>query len=160
MVSDTSPISNLIVINKLELLHVTFGKIVIPEFVFMEVISLEQFGFDLTLFRSAEWIEKREINDLNTYNTLVKKLDRGEAQAITLSMELHSEYLLIDEKKGRTIANEMGVQTIGFIGALIKCKNNKDIQELKPILDELRQKAKFRISDELYNEVLLAVNEK
>ena len=103
---------------------------------------------------NAEWIKKKAIHDYNTYSSLIKKLDEGEAQAITLSIELHSDYLLIDEKKGRTVAHQMGIQTIGLIGTLIKCKENNHIQKLKPVLDELRFKAKFRMSDELYNNVL------
>jgi len=159
VISDTSPISNLIVIGKLSLLKKVFDVIVIPESVYSEIKALEKFNVDLTEFRNASWIKIVQIHDLNTYHELLKQVDKGEAEAITIAHEMKSDFLLIDEKKGRAIAKEMGIKIIGLIGVLVKAKREKSIDNVKPILDDLRNVARFRISEDLYNEILKSVNE-
>ena len=53
----------------------------------------------------------------------------------------------------------MGIKTIGLIGVLVKAKRENHVEKLKPILDELRVTARFRISEELFNEILKSVDE-
>lgn len=159
VVSDTSPISNLIVIKKLSLLREVFDTIIIPESVNAEINELVKFNVDLSEFINASWIRKEPIHDMQTYQRLIEVLDKGEAQAITIAHEINPDFLLIDEKKGRAIAKAMGIKTIGLIGILIKAKRENIIHDVKSIVDELREIARFRISDELYNEILKSVNE-
>lgn len=159
VISDTSPISNLILIGKLFLLKKIFETIIIPEAVYLEIIELKKFNVDLTEFINASWIKKEQIHDLILYHKLKSLVDESEAQAITIAHEINPDFLLIDEKKGRTIAKEMGIKIIGLIGVLVKAKRENIIIDVKSILDELRNKAGFFISQELYNEILLSVNE-
>lgn len=44
IVSDTSPISNLFRIGRLELLQLVYGKVVVPEAVMRELLELEKEG--------------------------------------------------------------------------------------------------------------------
>jgi predicted nucleic acid-binding protein len=67
-------------------------------------------------------------------------------------------YLLIDEIVGRRVAKEMGILTIGLIGVLIKAKDLKIIKNVKVILNQLRTKANFYLSNDLYIEILKTVN--
>ncbi len=159
VISDTSPISNLILTGKLFLLKKIFETIIIPEAVYLEIIELKKFNVDLTEFINASWIKKEQIHDLILYHKLKSLVDESEAQAITIAHEINPDFLLIDEKKGRTIAKEMGIKIIGLIGVLVKAKRENIIIDVKSILDELRNKAGFFISQELYNEILLSVNE-
>lgn len=46
IVSDTSPISNLLRIGQLPLLQALYGSVVIPESVYAEIRALESFGID------------------------------------------------------------------------------------------------------------------
>lgn len=48
IVSDTSAISNLFKIGRLELLHEVFGLIALPTVVMQELLELEKRGIDLT----------------------------------------------------------------------------------------------------------------
>ena len=159
VISDTSPISNLVVIGKLSLLKKVFDSILIPEAVYTEIKALENFNVDLTEFKNASWIKIVQIHDFNTYQELLKQVDKGEAEAITIAHEMKSDFLLIDEKKVRAIAKNMGIKIIGLIGVLVKAKREKSIDNVKPILDDLRNVARFRISEDLYNEILKSVNE-
>lgn len=59
IVSDTSPIANLLQIDRLDLLHAIFGDVVIPPAVEHEVLALENFNVDLASFHKAGWIMLR-----------------------------------------------------------------------------------------------------
>jgi uncharacterized protein len=158
VVSDTSPISNLLLINRLDILQKVFGEIIIPEAVYNEVLALKSFDRNIVDFENAAWIKRVAVTDLNIYYGLKSKLDDGEAQAITLAQELHPDFLLIDEKKGRAVALELGIKIIGLVGVLVKAKREKHIEFLKPILDDLME-IEFWINEKLYKEVLISVNE-
>ena len=113
VVSDTSPISNLIVIGKLSLLQKVFGTIVIPESVYAEIKALQKFNFNLIEFTSASWIIKEAIHDTATYQKLVAKVDEGEAQAITLAKELHPDFLLIVKRKAEPLQKKWELKPSG-----------------------------------------------
>jgi len=89
---------------------------------------------------------------MNLFNNLIVNLDSGESEAIVLAKELDADFLLMDEIKGRKIAKEFQIKTIGLIGVLIKAKEMKIIYSVKEILEELRNTAGFWISQNLYLE--------
>lgn len=69
VVSDTSPITNLMQIGELELLRQIFGKIVIPQEVFVELCQVEDHKEELT---KLDWIEAVALSD----TSLKDKADR------------------------------------------------------------------------------------
>lgn len=87
------------------------------------------------------------------------ELDPGESEAIALSVETKAELLLIDERKGRDVARQMGVDSIGLLGVLIEAKGRDVIQNVKPVLESLKRDAGFWISEELFDRVLREVGE-
>ena len=93
VVSDTSAISNLIVIDKLEILEKVFNKIIIPKKVYEEIIELKKFDFDLKKFESSKLIVKHEIVDIKLVNSHTSRLDLSEAEAITLAKEINADFL-------------------------------------------------------------------
>lgn len=46
-------------------------------------------------------------------------LDEGEAQAIQLAEELKARLLLIDDRRGRMVAEKRGIVTTGTLGVLL-----------------------------------------
>ena len=80
-------------------------------------------------------------------------MDPGEAEAIVLAIELEADALLIDEKKGRKIAEEHGIIITGLLGILIIAKSENLISEVKPILDKLIFETGFRINPKLYQDI-------
>ena len=56
IISDTSCISALVRIGRLELLHEVFEQIVIPKKVHEELLKLNNFGVDTSIFAAQNWI--------------------------------------------------------------------------------------------------------
>lgn len=159
IVSDTSPVSNMLIIGELELIYKTVGKIIIPQTVATEIRALKRFEIDLTSFETANWIEIKKPKDISFVKELSLELDAGEAEAIALSKQLNADYIIIDERIGRIIAKKYNQQIIGLLGILIQAKQKGIVPEIKSIIDKLRTVAGFWITEKLYNEILGLVNE-
>ena len=156
VVSDTSPISNLLQVGEIDLLRQVFGKIVIPTEVFVEICRIESHKEFLI---KQDWIKTATLSDTNLKNSLLNNLDSGEAEAIALAVELKADYLLIDEIKGRQIAENYGIKVTGILGVLIKAKKDGLITELKPYLQRLVNDAGFWLNPKLTKKILEMVNE-
>lgn len=163
VVSDTSAISNLILINQLPVLIELFSRVVIPPTVHVEIMQLNKFDINLDQFVNAlsdDQIRVQDVLDhLEALAELRSFLDKGESEAIILAEELEADWLLIDERLGRKAATDRGIQIIGLLGVLRLAKQENLVTHLKPLLDDLRNKAGFWFSDKLYQEVLQSVNE-
>ena len=151
VVSDTSPITSLLSVEKSDLLQKLFETVIIPPAVEKE---LHQYHIDL-----PEFIKVRVLEDLDSVKMLANKLDQGEAEAIVLAKELKADFLLIDEALGRSLALQNRIRVIGLLGVLVLAKRKALISSLKDVIDELEQKAGFYISRTLKVRVLGEVGE-
>ncbi|MDB6006266.1 MAG: hypothetical protein JWR15_3253, partial [Prosthecobacter sp.] len=84
----------------------------------------------------------------------LKALDPGESAAISLAIELHADALLMDESEGRAVAQGHGLRTIGIVGILIQARHAGFLTAISPVIDDLRIRAKFRLSDDLVRHAL------
>ncbi|MCF8372773.1 MAG: DUF3368 domain-containing protein [Bacteroidales bacterium] len=159
IISDTTAIANLIMINQLDILHKVAGDIVIPQAVADEIKALEEFEVDLSVYFNSEWIIKSSAKNQHLVQELMNMLDAGESEAIVLAKELNADYIIIDEKHGREIAKSQGLRTIGLVGILHQAKQKKVIDKVKPILDDLINNAGFWIDKGFYKQVLEMVGE-
>lgn len=139
VVSDTSPISNLIQVGKLDLLHEVFGEVLIPPKVHKEILELRNFGIDLKAFLGSDWIHVRAVLEQSQLGGLMNDLDEGELEAIQLAKEVSADWILMDERAGTKIAEILGLHPIGVIGMLIKAKEKRLIPLVIPVIEELRQ---------------------
>lgn len=156
VISDTSAITNLISIKQAKLLHQLFGTIVIPQAVHEELSDYER---QKEYLDQVAWLVVKEISATERLVNLQLSLDAGEAEAIILAQQTNADLLIIDEKKGRKIAEEAGLKIIGLVGILVLSKRKSLIKKLKPVLDQLITKANFRISKSLYNRIMVEVKE-
>ena len=161
VVSDTSPLSNLAIIGRLELLREQFVEVLIPESVATE---LKSFGHrrGRELLEAAQtdgWIRIVAVTDPAMAALISAQLDRGEAEAIALATELRADWLLIDEREGRMIARLAGLRMTGVLGVLLRAKLEGRIPALKPEIEALRSDARFFISKDLESEVLAHAGE-
>lgn len=74
--------------------------LIILEKVFDELLQVES---HVEVVTALSWLDVQSIADLSLFRRLLDTLDRGEAEAITLAIELNADFLLIDERKGRNI---------------------------------------------------------
>ncbi len=104
VVSDTSAISNLAAIGRLELLQQLYGIILIPPAVCQEILDSGETDPATLAIQTLDWIECQPITNQSLWQKLQINLDRGEAEAITLAVELKADRLIIDERRGRNEA--------------------------------------------------------
>ncbi|WP_223257355.1 DUF3368 domain-containing protein [Phormidesmis priestleyi] len=81
-------------------------------------------------------------------------LDRGEAEAIALAIELKADWTLLDEREGRKVAKSLGLKVTGVLGILLRAKQLGEIESLQLVIDDLINKAGFRIAPELLTQIL------
>lgn len=155
IISDTSVISNLVQIERLELLRHLFDVVVIPPAVLRELHQLESHEFVLTL---TDWISVAQPGNHQLINELQEILDPGESEAIALAVEGKADFLLIDELKGRSVAKQYQVSIVGILGLLIQGKQRGILTAVRPEILKLREIG-FRMSLGLMNEVLSKLNE-
>ena len=75
------------------------------------------------------------------------------------SIELNADILIIDERNGRSVAQEFNLRIIGLLGILVLAKKRGYIKFVKPVILELIKEHGFRVSKKLLNEILEMVNE-
>lgn len=157
IVSDTSPISNLIIIGQTGLLHEIYPEILMPPAVFQELSASRKFDISRELIPGR--FEVKQISGHTLLESLLAELDAGEAEAIILAKELGAEVLLIDERKGRLKAKELGVPVMGIAGLLITAKSLGLISRIEPVLVDLEHKAGFWMGNNLKNHILKMAGE-
>ena len=160
VVTNTSPIINLAAVGQLGLLRQLYGQIVIPQAVYAEIVGrgAGQPGADEVA--ASDWIRTRQVVNRTTVAALQLELDDGEAEAIALAVEASADLLLMDEALGRAIAARFGLRFIGLLGCLVEAKNKELVSAVRPIVDDLIEKASFWIGRPLYERVLQAAGER
>jgi len=115
IVADASPLIFLGGLGLLDLLPSLYARIVTTREVLLEVTSGEEERPGSGAVRRAQWLEIQEPGSTESAlrATLESELDPGEASAIALARSLRAELLLIDERQGRRIARQLGVQVRG-----------------------------------------------
>jgi len=142
IVSDTSCLIVLSKTGQLGLLKDLFSQVIVtPEVV-------REFGEPL-----PNWISVQEVKSAALQRLLETQLDIGEASAISLALEIPSHQVLIDERKGRRIASEMGLKVIGTVKVLLLAKERGLIDSLNDALQKLLD-AGFRLSEQLVKDIL------
>ena len=155
VVSDTSPLMNLAVINQLKIMEQLYGKIIIPEEVSNELFAAGIYP----LIEQSPWIVKHQVKSSRLAGSLKIELDDGEAEAIALAIELKADLVLIDERLGRNIASRFGQKCIGILGMLMEAKHRGIIASVKPVVDDLITAAGFWVRNDLYLKVLREAGE-
>lgn len=159
VISNSSPLVNLSRIGRLSILRSLYDEIVIPEAVYKEVVE-NGYGMPGSLEVSeADWIVVRHVVDKKQLRILNYDLDPGESEAIVLAIEENADLLIMDERMGREMARHLDLLYTGTLGALMDAKGKGIINKIAPILDELKIKAGFRISDALVSQIIKTAQE-
>lgn len=143
IISDTTCLILLTNLGILDLLKILFTTVTITPEVERE------YGEKL-----PDWILVESVTNQQQLSVLRLIVDEGEASAIALGLEKPNSLLIIDERKGRLLAQNIGIQTIGTLGILLEGKKSGYISTLRPLIDQVVQ-SNFRISQDLLNAILV-----
>jgi predicted nucleic acid-binding protein len=142
IISDTSCLILLSKIDELNLLNKLSDK------VFITSTIQQEFSKEL-----PSWIKIKEPNDNHYQKILEMDLDKGESSAIALSLDMDNPIIIIDDFKGRRIAERLNLRYSGTFGLILKAKQLGIIQSVKPILLKVK-KTNFRFSEKLFKLIL------
>lgn len=160
-VSNTSPISNLALIGRLDLLRSQLSELWIPTAVSDELEAHPDQDC-LKAIKAAigdEWIHVAAPKQTGLRSMLLQQLHKGEAEAIALASDMRAGLLLIDELEGRALATQAGLTVTGTLGILLKAKRCGNLQAIRPEIEALREKARFFLANSLEASVLAAAGE-
>jgi len=150
VVSDTSPLNYLVLIHAIDVLPKLFGEIHVPPDVMHEL------QHPRTPIAVSTWATSPPgwllISAPHTMLQAATTLDPGEAQALALAKELNAAAVLIDEKKGRRVAKEQGLATIGTI-TVLELAAQRNLLNLRTAFDSL-QRTSFQITKSYLDEAL------
>jgi len=135
---DTSCLILLHKVEELKILKHLFDEIYITS----EIKN--EFGEEL-----PKWIKIDDPKD-DTYKKVLEiEIDKGEASALALSIDLPNSIIVLDDQKARKVAFKINLSYTGTFGLLLRAKKNGIIKELRPILEKIRN-TNFRFSDKLF----------
>lgn len=104
-----------------------------------------------------------EVIDTKSVNIFrrVTGLDAGESEAIVMSDEKKADLLLMDERKERMVAKQVGLTITGTVGILLQSFDEGllNADEIRESINKLKE-CGIRISDSLYDLVLEHIQEK
>lgn len=104
---------------------------------------MEEFGKLL-----PDWVKIQTVKDRKKLALLNENLDLGESSALTLAMEYRDCLVLLDDLKGRKVAEHWKIPYTGVLGILVKAKRAQLIPKIRPMLERLL-KTNFRINPKI-----------
>ena len=150
VVSDTSPLNYLVLIQVIDVLPKLFREIYVPIHVMRELQHPRTPEPVKTWTASPpDWLRIHTPRATIPADSL---LDPGEAAALALAREINAVAVLIDERKGRRIAREQGFTTLGTI-TILELAAQRKLLHLKSTFDRLQQTS-FQISKSIIDAAL------
>ncbi|WP_040979576.1 DUF3368 domain-containing protein [Oceanobacillus jeddahense] len=161
IITNTSPIIALSMINKFSLLCNLFDDVYVLKAVFNELTS----SFNEDDFGKKETLEAVHSEKVILYSVkaddwvqqMYAKLHYGELETIIGGKELDIDFVLIDERGARSMAKSLFLTPLGTLGLLRLAKSQGKIDKVKPYIDTLVKNG-FRIGKQLYEQVLKQEN--
>jgi len=153
IVSDASP---LIILKKSEAIFILDN--LFDSVLTSKSIQKELFRKEKEFFSSLKTLKVTEPKNFDLVKALKLIVDEGEAEAIALAMELNLP-LLIDDRKGRRLAEKLGLKFIGSLGLLKIAKEREIIFEVKPFIQNFLKKG-YYLDEKLVRLFLESVGEK
>ena len=158
VITNTTPIITLALIDHLDILQQLYGNILIPPAVRDEVLAGGIRNIGISQFQAANWIKLTPLQDPRRAD-LLSDLDRGEAEVIALAQELQADRVIIDERLARRHARRLGLTLTGTLGILLKARQQKLVPEIAPLIRIMQQNGIW-LSATVIAEVLRLAGEK
>ncbi len=151
VVSNTTPLNYLILIEQAETLRLLYGRIIIPQAVFAEL------QHERTPVTVKEWLAHRpawlEVQQASAPSEAeLERLDEGEREAIIIAEQLRADALIMDERDGVREARRRVLRVVGTLGVLAEAAA-RGLLNLPEALERLQQTS-FRASPTLFRSLL------
>lgn len=151
VVSNTSPLCYLVLIEHAHVLPALFGEVMIPEAVSSELKDTgAPKAVQQWLASPPPWLKIMPVS--STFDPTLSRLHRGEQEVILLGEEIFADLLLLDEKAARRAAIERDLNVTGLIGILDRAATVGFI-ELPSVVARLNQ-TNFRVAPRILKRLL------
>ncbi|MBI2827412.1 MAG: DUF3368 domain-containing protein [Planctomycetia bacterium] len=149
VLADTSPVNYLILTGDVDILPALFGQVVIPAAVLDELRhantpdTVRQWIGNL-----PAWLQVRSPTQVDPQ----LRLGHGEAEAISLAVEMHADLLLMDDRRARREAESRGLSVAGTLNVL-EAAAQRGMLDLPTAIAKLRQ-TNFHIAERIIQRAL------
>lgn len=148
VVSNSSPLIALAQIDCLHLLEKLFISIVIPPSVTRETTSVVL----------PTWVIERPLAQPVGPRILRASLGPGESEAISLALEVNAQWIIVDDRPARRLAEALNLPVLGTLGVLLAGKRRGFLPAVRPCIDALVNLG-FRIAPDLYERIVADAGE-
>lgn len=118
IVCDTGPLLHLREAGSLDILQLA-GRIIIPPAVYAELVAHDPLWGE----QQPDWIEVESLESRFSENAVrwlrAGLLDPGEAEALSLAIQVKAKWLLTDDTAARLIAQQQGLEVHGSLGVVL-----------------------------------------
>ncbi|NMG44759.1 DUF3368 domain-containing protein [Aromatoleum toluvorans] len=158
VVADSGPLIALARLDLLRLLPRHFDEVLVPGEVFAEcTVHPQRPGARAILSaRESGLFECVEVTGTEQF-AADHLLDAGEAAALILARDRACP-ALVDERKGRRVARQLGIPVVGTVGILLAARKAGEIDALAPLFDALSSFG-YRVPTDLVHEALRRAGE-
>lgn len=124
VVAGTSVVINLRRAGQAGLLRQLFREVVVPTVVVVEFARLTSSVPRFAGLTLPEGVCQQTPTAVPALLRSAIGLDAGKAAALALAVEIHADAVLLDERRGREAASQLGLRTIGILGLLLQAKSS------------------------------------
>jgi predicted nucleic acid-binding protein len=150
VVSNTTPLNYLILIEAVEVLAALFGRVYAPTAV-MEELSHPRGPQRVRAWASSppEWLAVTKPTQVD--ETLPKALHKGEVEAISLACARGADWVLIDERKASREAESRGLRVAGTLGILEEA-GARNLLDYDTCRERLVNETSFYVTEDVLGE--------
>ena len=137
VVSDTSSLCYLLLVNQIDVLQALYDVVIIPQAVAHELSAPKTPSVVKNwLAYPPSWLQI-QVTEPSQSDEL-KLLDPGEREAILLAEQLNADLVILDDKAARRLAEERGLRIIGLLG-ILKDASRIGLLDLETTFEQLRE---------------------
>jgi predicted nucleic acid-binding protein len=155
VISDTTPLNYLILIDRVSILCQLYKVVVIPQAVLDEMLAagtpeiVRQWILD-----RPPWINVQQVPLVSPVE--MELIEAGEREAILLAEHLKADLVLLDDLRAGQIAKARGLSVVDTLGILGDA-SQRGLIDFRETIDALKE-TNFRVSDKLIEMVIDKAN--
>ena len=151
VVSNTSPLNYLILVDAVHLFPKLFGNSIIPSAVRDELSdALAPDPVRHWIMQKPDWLLVQEVMSSNGIG--LNLLHRGEREAISLAVQLAADLIILDERPARKVAESCGLRVTGTLG-ILNFAGQRGLLNIPRVVERLKRTS-FRATPAMYKWLL------